>query len=113
MAYFNDSRCTAGGVCLTDPLLFTCELNDVALLRVIVPAGGQEIISKGDNATMANLPAGFTAKSVIITEIDNFTRNISVTLFVANASLLDDGEIICDNTSRIRVMAGCLLHSKL
>ena len=51
--------------------------------------------------------------SLDISESDTFTRNIFLTLSVANASLLDSGEIICHGTTgRNAVMAGCLINSK-
>ena len=113
IAHFNDSRCTAGGVCATDALFFTCELNEVALLRVVLPSGDQEHISLGDTAADVNLPAGVTAVFLSIIETNATTRNISLTLYISNASILDCGEIECDDTTdRSVVMAGCPVHGK-
>ena len=67
---------TAGGVKPSQPLLFTCEVHGIALLRVVLPTGDQEIISIGDTTADVALPAGFTAVFVNITEIDESTRNI-------------------------------------
>ena len=114
VAHFNDSRCTSGSVCATDPLIFTCELNGVILLRVILPTGYQEVLSLEDTAAdVGGLPAGFSAESLYITEINDDIRNISLTLSIANASLLNCGEIICDDTTQTNVvMAGCPVHGK-
>ena len=112
MAFFNDSRCVACGVCPTDPLLFTCELKGVFILRVVLPTGDRETTSLGDTAASVALPAGFTAESLSIEEIDGNVRNYSLTLSVATASLLDGGEILCDDTFWNVVRAGCPLHSK-
>ena len=114
VAYFNDSRCAAGGVCPTDPLLFTCELNGVFLLRVKLPTGDQEVTSVGDTATDVVLPTGFTAK-VLNIRVDEMKRNFFLTLSIANASLLNGGEMICDDTNLkdiVVVMAGCPLLGK-
>ena len=112
MASFNDSRCVAGGVCPTDPLLFTCELNGVFLLRVMLPNGVQENIAVGDTAATIALLAGFTAEVLNITIINDDTKNISLTLSIAHASLLDGGEMRCDDTIHVMVMAGCPLLGK-
>ena len=114
MAYFNDSRCAAGGVCSTDPLLFTCELNEVFILRVVLPHGDQEVISLGDTAASVALPVGFTAEALNITNIDENKRKFSLTLYITNASLLNDGQMRCDNASPeiVTVMAGCPLLGK-
>ena len=111
VASFNDSRCSADGVCSTDPLLFTCELKEVRLLRVILPTGDQEIISLGDSAADVALPGGFQAVFLNVSPIDDAIRNIFLTLSIANASLLRGGEITCDNTVE-GVMAGCPLVGK-
>ena len=55
------------------------------------------------------LPAGFTAESLVITKVNNHTRNITLTLSIVNASLLNGGQITCDNTYNNRAMAGCPL----
>ena len=110
---FNDSRCAAGGVCSTDSVFITCELKEVVLIRVVLPTGDQEIISVGDTAAGVDLPAGFTAVSLVITEIDDSTRNFNLTLSIANASLLNGGNITCDDTTpRNIAMAGCPVRGK-
>ena len=113
MAYFNDSRCTAGGVCATDSLFFTCELNEVTVLRVVLPTGNREHISLGDTADNILFPAGVTAVFLSIIETSGYTRNISLTLYISNASILDCGEIRCDDTTlKSVVMAGCPVHGR-
>ena len=108
MASFTNEACATGGVNPTDPLLFTCEVNGVVLLRVLLPTGDQEIISVGDTATDLSLPTGFTAVSLDVTEIDESTRNFNLTISIANATLLGGGEITCDdNTSMKAVKDGC------
>lgn len=110
LAYFNDSRCTSGGVCPTDPLTFTCEINEIIALRVNLPTGDMETVSLGNTKDNLNLPNGFTANSLVIVETDKSTRNFSLTLSVMNASLLNCGEIVCnDIIPNVRVMAGCPL----
>ena len=112
MASFSDARCTADGVCPNDPLIFTCEVNDVYVLRVILPNGYREHISAGDTTSHISLPAGFTAYSLLITS-HNFTRNISLTLTLEKASLLNGGQITCDDTTLNNVaMAGCPLDGE-
>ena len=112
---FNDSRCANASCCVdsTDPLLFTCELNNVLGLRVTFPNGDKEIVSIEDEAGALNLPVGFKAVSLDTFVIHEFTRNIFLTLSIANASLLDGREIICDDaTPRNKVMAGCRVCGK-
>ena len=112
---FNDSRCETAGVCSTDPLSFTCELKEVYILRVILPSGEQEVISLGDETKEVVLTTGgFKAVFLNITEIGRL-RNICITLSIANASLLNGGEIKCDDTNRnatVISMAGCPLLGK-
>ena len=101
----------------TDPLFFTCELSDIAGLRVILPNGVQEVISIGDNVdnpASIVLPDGFIAVTLnIMSVMDKFERNVSLTISITNASLLDGGEIICDDTTlRNMVMTGCPVCGK-
>ena len=74
VASFGDARCTAGGVCPNDPLVFTCEVNNTYVLRVVLPTGYHEYISVGDTTSGVSLPDGFTADSLLITP-HNFARN--------------------------------------
>ena len=100
-AEFN-TTCEPGVVKPTDPLLFTCEVNEAVLLRVILPTGEQDILSVGDTAgdiELLNMPTGFTAKSLVITEIDESTRNFSLTLLIDKTYLLEGGEITCDDST--------------
>ena len=100
-----------GGVKPSEPLLFTCEVNEVMLLRVRLPTGDQEIISVGDSVANVALPSGFTAVSLDITEIDDSKRNFNLTLSIDSATHLEGGEITCDNTtSKTIAKAGCLIN---
>ena len=112
VANFSDARCTAGGVSPDDPLVFTCEISNAVYLRIDLPACYQDYISIGDTVDRLDVPAGFTAESLVITEIDDTTRNFSLTLSIANASLLNGGQITCCETSQNMVMAGCPLAGK-
>ena len=114
VARFSDSRCTAGGVCPTDSLVFTCEVNEVLVLRLTLPTGDTDSVSFGDTEDDLNLPDGFTADSLVIMGTEESTRNFTLTLFIRNASILNDGNIACDDTTVInRAMAGCPLVGEL
>ena len=99
MASFTNKRCANGGVHPTDSLLFTCELNGVPLLRVVLPSGSHEHISLGGTANTVKLPRGFTAVSLNVTEVAYHVRNFTLSISIASASLLDGGEIRCDDTT--------------
>ena len=106
-AFFNE-ECANGTVKPSDPVQFTCKLNEAVLLRVMLPTGDQETISIGDTAADIALTPGFTAVSLNITEIDNILRNFRLVLLIDHAYLLEGGEIICDDsTSKNKAMAGC------
>ena len=112
MASFNDTRCVAGGVSLDDPLVFTCEISNAYILRVGLSNCYQDYIYLGSTADSLYLPAGFTAESLVTTKT-YYGGNFSLTLSVANASLLNGGQITCDDsTSQNQVMAGCPLAGK-
>ena len=114
MASFTNEACAMGGVKPTEPLLFTCEVNGVILLRVLLPTGEQENVTVGDTADDIFLPTGFTAVFLNITEIEGTTRNINLIISIANASLLGGGEITCDDTtSKNRANASCPIIGKL
>ena len=109
MANFINEACATGGVKPSEPLLFNCEVNETVLLRVVLPTG-QEIISVGDTAESVNLPTGFTAEFLNITEIDDSTRNFNLTLSIDRAFRLEGGTITCDNTTSLnRAMDECLI----
>ena len=99
VANFSNEACTTGGVKPSEPLLFTCKVYGAALLRVVIPTGDQKIISAVNTTADVALPAGFTAVSLNITEIDEYTRNFELTLSIDSASLLNGSEIKCDNTT--------------
>ena len=97
----------------TEPLSFTCELINVFVLRIVLPNGDLENLSIGDTASDVALPDGFRAESLNIVVIDGSTRSFFLKLSITNASLLDGGEIICDDTtSTNKVMAGCQVCGK-
>ena len=77
----------------------------------MLPNGHQEPIAPGDTTESVALPDGFSAVSLSIlsgTGSDGYTRHYTLKLSITNASLLDGGKIICDNTSsRVMVTAGC------
>ena len=107
------SKCEDNCVYSTDPLLFTCELNRVALLRVLFPNGYHEPVGIGDTIQSVTLPAGFSAVS--LNKINTYTYNINLKFLIANASLLDGGKIICDDSipeSGNNLTAGCQLCGK-
>ena len=108
------SKCEDNCVYSTDPLLFTCELNHVLLLRVKFPNGYREAVSDGDTINLVALPAGFSAVSLNISK-NKYRFNITLKLLIANASLLDGGKIICDDSisqSSNNLTAGCQLCGK-
>ena len=114
MAWFNDSRCVAGGVCPNDPLLFTCQLKDIIALRIVLPSGIEEVVSLSDTPTDVNLPAGFTVASSVVSDVNENSILYKFTISIAKASLLDGGEIICDDITQRKVaVARCPLVSKL
>ena len=84
------------------------------VLRVVFPNGDREHFSVNDTAAAAALPDGFNVVSLDITEIDEATRNISLTLSITNASFLEGGQITCDDTTVInKVEARCPVASML
>ena len=99
VANFSNEACTTGGVKPSEPLLFTCEVYETVLLRVVLPTGDQEIISFGDTPADVALPAGFTAVFLNVPRINESTRNFKLTLSIDSASLLNGGEIKCDDTT--------------
>ena len=95
---------------LTDPLLFTCELHYVLALRVMLPNDYVETVSVNDTSLTRGLPAGFREVSLSMNTsvINELERNFFLTLSIANASLLDGGEIVCDDTTPMNsITAGC------
>ena len=98
----------------SEPLLFTFEVNGTALLRVVLPTSDQVIIPVGDSTADVTLPAGFTAVSLDIMEIDESTTNFKLTLSIDSASLLNGSEIECDDTtSRNEAKAKCPIIGEL
>ena len=103
VAYFTNEACVTDGVRPSDPLLFTCKVYGVVLLRVVLPTGEMEIISVGDTADDVALPTGFTAVSLDIGEVDDSIRNFNLTLSIDSASRLEGGNITCDDTTPKKV----------
>ena len=80
----------------------------------MLPTGDMELVAIGDTVADIVLPAGFNTVSLNITAIDGFIRIFFITLSLSTASLLNGGEIRCDDTTQTNiVMAGCPLASKL
>ena len=80
----------------------------------MLPSGDQEIVTLGDRPADVVLPPGFNAVSLDITEMNNFRRNFNLTISIANATLLNGGEITCDDTTlRKQASAGCLIGKLL
>ena len=108
VASFSDGRCDTDGVRSNDPLFFTCELNNVVVLRVVLPNGFVSVFVHDESDLV--LPAGFTVMSVEVVGGDPAPRSISLTIAIANASLLAGGEITCDDgVGEIAASAGCPL----
>ena len=102
-------------MCSSDPLTFTCEINGAVSLRVVLPDGEQSVVSVGSDPDDVVLSDGFEAVELNIAENpDDSSRNFTLTLSVARASLLDGSEIKCDDTTDDNVdMAGCPILGKL
>ena len=108
MASFSDGRCEADGVCPNDPLLFTCELSEINVLRLILPGQSPVAYVAGVDPDTVNLHAGITVQSPDIP--DSAPGNFTLALSIENASLLAGNEIICDDgTDNNAAMAACPL----
>ena len=107
------SQCNNGGVDPTDPLLFTCKLKVVHYLRIVLPTCYWESISLGSTLAKLVLPAGFTAVSLDIKQYNSSSRNISLSLSIANASLLNGNVIRCEDSYGNAVKTSCPLASEL
>ena len=113
VAWFNDSRCVAGGVCPNDPFLFTCQIKDIIALRIVLPSGIQEVVSLSDTPTDVSLPAGFNVASSVVSDVNENSILYKLTISIANASLLNGGEIKCDDIIHRKVAeARCPLVGK-
>ena len=76
------------------------------------PDDEQAIVSVGSDLDDVVLPDGFTAEDLVIREVSG-GRDFVLTLSIANASLLNGGEIRCDDTFDTNVaMAGCPMLGK-
>ena len=113
VASFSDDRCKTDGVCPSDPLTFTCEINGALSLRVELPNSHDDTVTLKNGPEDVDLPDGFTAVTLSIIEITDSSRNFTLTLSIAEASLLAGGEIRCDDTTPNNVaMAGCPIMGK-
>ena len=113
MASFSDARCEADGVCLSDPLTITCEINGAGFMRVVLPNGDNDIVDDRSDPDDVDLPEGFTVDSLVTTSADNTLTNFVLRLTISSASLLDGGEIRCEDfTGSDVAMAGCPILGK-
>ena len=117
MAAFSDDRCDADGVCPSDPLTFTCEINGAIVLRLVLPIGRPVpgvLRSTTRDTLNRNLPDGFIALDLGTTAAVNDSKaDFVLTLSITNASLLAGGEIRCgDGTDDNVAMAGCPILGK-
>jgi hypothetical protein len=76
----------------------------------VLPSGIQEVVSLSDTPTDVSLPAGFTVASLVVSDVNENSILYKLTISIANASLLDGGEIICDDIIHRKVaVARCPL----
>ena len=112
-ASFNDPRCEDGGVCPTDPLLFTCNVTDSPATQVTVTflPGMVVTILRSDNTTGGVHPDGINIQSHSVTGVSPY--DYILTLSIANASLLNGGMIECDSVVGVTDVAKCQVAGEL
>ena len=80
----------------------------------MLPSGIQEVVSLSVTTTDVSLPAGFTVASSVVSDVNGDSKMYKLTICIANASLLDGGDIICDDIKQRKVaVARCPLFGKL
>ena len=102
-------------MCPTDPLLFTCEVNEATSSVIAVTFPSDVLITINLRSTGVvdgdDPPAGVTVFHNVATNVD--TVNYILSLAIENASLLNGGMITCDSTVIGYVdTAGCPVAGK-
>ena len=116
-AGFNDQRCKDGGVCPTDPLLFTCNITDSIGTRVTATFSFGEMgtISliglTNNNVTEGVVPDGIHIQSYNVTGTSPY--DYILILSITNASLLNGGNVTCDSSIGVTDMARCPITGEL
>ena len=99
-------------MCPTDPLLFTCNVTGTPsnTITVTFPHDVTIILRSTGMVDGDDPPAGVT----VFHANSNITGDYILSLSIANASLLNDGNIICDPGVRNRMadMAECPVAGK-
>ena len=96
---FNNPRCREdGGVCPTDPLLFTCVVTgSTAAIIVRINGSVGEIRLMSGNTIQeldGGLPDGFAVQSHNVQSTSDTSANYTIVLSIVSASLLN-GSLIC------------------
>ena len=108
VANFRNEECKTGEANPSDPLIFTCEIFEAHYLLIMLPTGYEKVITLGTTVDQLDLPPGFIACLLYITEVDDVNRNFTLSLCIDSASLLKGGNITCiDNTRSKRATVGC------
>ena len=113
-ASFNDPRCEDGGVCPTDPLLFTCNVTNTSSDRVFLTFSFAEmdlLSLTNNNVTQGAQPDGTNIQSHNVTGVGPY--DYILTLSIANASLLNGGMIECDSVVGVTDVAKCPVAGEL
>ena len=114
IASFNDTRCGDGGVCSTDPLLFTCNITGSlsTTATVTLTPSGDVIQLNHDNSTQGMIPARYILQSTIVS-MNGVLNNFILIFSIESASLLNGSDIICNSglSGGIR-MARCPVAGK-
>ena len=96
-ASFNDTRCDGGSVCPTDPLLFTCEVNETTSSTISVAFHSDMLITiilLSTDMISGVPPDGVTVFHSVT--MNNGTNDYILSLSIETASLLNDGMIECN-----------------
>ena len=95
-------------MCPTDPLLFTCEVNEATSSTISVAFRSDMLITIFLSSTdiVAGAPDGVTIFHSAT--MNNGTNDYILSLSIETASLLNDGMITCDpGMTENALMAGC------